>query len=208
MFGSESFVYNDRNDTQHPWSHVLTQHPSSLHAKGIREAWNHISTAASRLYESVDGEVINTHLLTLPASQAGFTPEGKIQKGSVTAVITKALDKARHQQMKQQSIKQRNNSTLFSPTDRMCQVMLNCDTLSSQFLTALPNASGIMPDKIIIEVFAHYMSLPSPAMKPFTTNTHYIGRDGQQIDQYGDAVAKARLCGNEVITTCNTYYQI
>ena len=75
--------------------------------------------------------------------------------------------------------------------------MLNCDTLSSQFLTALPNASDIMPYKIIIEVFAHYMSLPSPAMKPFTTTTHYIGRDSQQIDQYGDAVARARLCGGD-----------
>jgi hypothetical protein len=73
--------------------------------------------------------------------------------------------------------------------------MLNCDKLSSQFLTALPNAIGIMPDKIIIEVFAHYMSLPtSPAMKPFTNTTRYVGRDGQQVDQYGDAVARTRIC--------------
>ena len=95
-----------------------------------------------------------------------------------------------------ESIKTRN-STLFSPTDRECQVVLNSDTLSSQFLTALPNATGIMPDKILIEVFAHYMGLPSPAMKPFNATPHYIGRDGQQIDQYGDAVARARLCGGD-----------
>ena len=96
------------------------------------------------------------------------------------------------------SIKQ-CNSTLFSPTDCECLVVLNSDdTLSSQFLTVLPNATGIMPDKIVTEVFAHYMGcLPSPAMKPFNDSTHYIGRDGQEIDQYGDSVARARLCGGD-----------
>jgi hypothetical protein len=44
--------------------------------------------------------------------------------------------------------------------------VLNTDTLSSQFITALPNATGIIPDKILIEIFAHsYMGLPSPAVE-------------------------------------------
>ena len=167
--------------------HVLTQYPNSLHARGIREAWNNISSEARRLDEGTNNEVPITQILTLPSSQAGFTPNGKMHKGSVTAIISGALEKARYNTMKD-NIKQ-CNSTLFSPTDRECQVMLNCDTLSSQFLTALPNATGIMPDKILIEIFAHYMSLPSPAMKPFNDTPHYIGRDGQQVDQYGDAVA-------------------
>ena len=111
MFGSESFTYNnDESDTQHPWSHVLTQHPNSLQTKGIREAWNHISTKASRLYESRRSN--NTHILTLPVSQAGFTHEGKIQKGSITAMITGALEIARHQQMKQ-SIKNVTTAPYF-----------------------------------------------------------------------------------------------
>jgi hypothetical protein len=160
MFGSDSFIYNDSNETQHPWLHVLTQHPNSLHAKGIREAWTHISDEAAKLYGMHSDEaLLNTHLLTLPASQAGFTHEGKMQKGSITARITNALEQARYKAIKE-SIKQ-HNSTLFSPTDRECLVVLNIDTLSSQFVTALPNATGIIPDKILIEIFAHYMGLPS-----------------------------------------------
>ena len=139
-------------------------------------------------------EVLHTHLLTLPPSQVGFMHEGKMQKGSITARITGALEQARYKTIKE-SIKQRN-ITLISPTDRECLVVLNTDTVSSQFITVLPNATGIMPDKILTEIFAHYMGLPSPSMrKPFNASTHYIGRDGQQIDQYGDAVARARLCG-------------
>ena len=186
MFGSESFVYNESNESQHPWLHVLTRYPNSLHARGLREAWNNISSEARRLDEGSNNEVPITQILTfLPTSQAGFTPK----------IISGALEKARYNTMKD-NIKQ-HNSTLFSPTDCECLVMLNSDTLSSQFLTALPNATGIIPDKIIIEVFAHYMSLPSPAMKPFNATTHYIGRDGQQVDQYGDAVARAKLCGGD-----------
>ena len=196
MFGSDSIVYNDdTTEAQKPWQHVLTQNPNSLHAKGICEAWNHISSEASRLNEMPGDEVINTQLLMLPTSQAGFTPDGKILKGSVTALLTSALENAKYKKMKE-SIKT-CNSTLFSPTDRECQVVLNSDTLSSQFLTALPNVTSIMPDKIIIEVFAHYMGLPSPAMIPFNAIPYYIGREGQQIDQYGDTVARARLCGGD-----------
>jgi hypothetical protein len=106
-----------------------------------------------RLDEGSNNEVPITQILTSPTSQAGFTPNGKMHEGSVTAIITGALEKARYNTMKD-NIKQRN-STVFSPTDRECLVMLNSDTLSSQFLTALPNATGIMPDKILIEVFAH-----------------------------------------------------
>ena len=106
-----------------------------------------------------------------------------------------ALVNARYNRLKA-NIKIRT-STLFSSTDHECQVVLNSDTLSYQFLTALPNATGIMPDKILIEVFAHYMGLPSPATRPFNATPHYIGRDGQQIDAYGDTVARARLCGGD-----------
>ena len=78
MFGSESFIYNDDSETKHPWRHVLTQHPNSLHAKGIQKAWNNISDEASRLYGMHNDEVLHTHLLTLPPSQAGFMHEGKM----------------------------------------------------------------------------------------------------------------------------------
>ena len=79
MFGSDSFIYNnDNNEPQHLWLHVLTQHPNSLHAKGIREAWNTISREASRLYAMHDEGVLDTHLLTLPPSQASFPTEGKL----------------------------------------------------------------------------------------------------------------------------------
>ena len=88
------------NYMQQPWLHVLTEYPNSLHAKGICEAWYHISSEASRLHEMPEDEVIYTQLLTLPTSQAGFTPGGKIQKGSVTALITGTLERARHKQMK------------------------------------------------------------------------------------------------------------
>jgi hypothetical protein len=195
MFGSESFIYNDNDEPLHPWHHLLTQYPNSLHAKGIRKAWNHIASEAHELYAMADGEAINTQFLTPPASQAAFTPFGKIQKGSVTAIIMGALVNARYNRLKA-NIKIRT-STLFSSTDHECQVVLNSDTLTYQFLTALPNATGIMPDKILIEVFAHYMGLPSPATRPFNATPHYIGRDGQQIDAYGDTVARARLCGGD-----------
>ena len=76
-----------------------------------------ISSKPTDLYES-DDEVINTQLLTLPTSQAGFTPEGKIQKGSVTAIITGALEKPDINTMKE-SIKQRQQHLIFSNRPRV-----------------------------------------------------------------------------------------
>ena len=62
---------------------------------------------------------------------------------------------------------------------------LQADTLSCQFLTALPDILGIQSDDVMIESIYQYLGLPSPAMKPFIEKQHYIGRRNrcQKVDE-------------------------
>ena len=75
------------------------------------------------------------------------------------------------------------------------------DTLSSQFLIALPDVLGIINDDAILECFHQHLGLPRPAMCPYVDTPHYIGRRGREmvVDVYGDVVARAMMSGGDFI---------
>mmetsp|Transcript_5394 Transcript_5394/g.5918 ORF Transcript_5394/g.5918 Transcript_5394/m.5918 type:complete len:374 (-) Transcript_5394:71-1192(-) len=70
---------------------------------------------------------------------------------------------------------------------------------SAQFLIALPTSTGILPNKVLLEMFPLYIGLPSPAMRPFVDEPHYIGHHSQEVDEFGDSVARAMLAGGDFI---------
>ena len=83
----------------------------------------------------------------------------------------------------------------FEPKVRERLVFNSIDVFSSQPI-------GIMPDETLIEIFATYLGLPSPAMRVFTQDEnkpYYIGRTGceQKADIYGDVVARAEIRGGD-----------
>jgi len=84
-------------------------------------------------------------------------------------------------------------------TKRKLTACQQCNNLSSQFLTALPDVLGIMSNQVILEAFHQCIGQASPAMRPFVGTTHYIGRYGKEAvdDEYGDVVARSSI-GKEI----------
>eukprot|EP00957_Ditylum_brightwellii_P083230 6328011-Ditylum_brightwellii.AAC.1 len=60
----------------------------------------------------------------------------------------------------------------------------NVDLISSQFLTALPDNVGFIPNDEFCEIFAQYLGLSSPCCTLFVDQ--WIGSEGQQrrVDEH------------------------
>ena len=116
-------------------------------------------------------------LLNNPVSKAGFDAECKISYKSITKQLTIELESVRAENLSRQ-VNQAN--TTFTNSRRECMAYLQCDNLSTQFLTALPDVLGIMSDRIILEAFHQYLGQESPVMKAYLHTDHYIGRRGHE----------------------------
>ena len=82
---------------------------------------------------------------------------------------------------------------------------LQSDSLSCQFFIALPDILGIQSDDVMLESIHQYLGLPSPAMKPCIDKQQYIGRRNrcQNVDEYGEAVARAQIQGRNFLRAHN-----
>ena len=133
-------------------------------------------------------------LLNNSVAKAGFDENCKISYKSITKQLTIELESVRSELLTKEVY---SEDATFANTKRERTAYLQCDNLSSQYLTALPDVLGIMTDKVILEAFHQYLGQPSPAIRPFLYRTHYIGRRGMEdeVDTYGDVVDRTMLNG-------------
>jgi len=137
-------------------------------------------------------------LLNNPVEKAGFDADCKVSYKSITKQITIEIESVRSEIL---SNDVRSVNATFNKTNRECTLYLQIDNLSCQFLIALPDVLGIMSDKVMLEAFHQYLGQESPAMRPYLSGDHFIGRRGceQVVDRYGDAVARSNLQGGDFI---------
>ena len=92
----------------------------------------------------------NITFLHAPIHRAGFTGEGKRFPGSITKEITIEIEGLRFETLSKKVL---SNDATFNLNPRERLVFSQVDTLSSQFLTALPDVLGIINDDAILEFF-------------------------------------------------------
>ena len=166
--------------------------------QALVESWTHMTEEMKTTIAEQDLLGSNITYLHSPLHRAGFTVDGKRYPGSITKQITTEIEGLRFETISKKVL---TNDATFNLNPRERLAFSQVDTLSSQFLTALPDVLGIINDDAILECFHQHLGLHSPAMKPYVDTPHYIGRKGREmeVDVYGDVVARAMMPGGDFI---------
>ena len=197
--GKHSF---DGNPEIKPWETLLSHGPSPT-AQGLKLAWTTLQNEVIDACTTLQDIQAPINLLNNVVQSAGFDSlSHKITFKSITKQITIEMESIRSEILNKEV---RSVDATLNKTNRECTAYLQVDELSTQFLTALPDVLGIMSDKVILEAFHQYLGRPSPIMKPYTHQQHFIGRKGyeQVVDEYGDSVAASNLRGGDYIRAHN-----
>ena len=198
--GEHSFEGNEEIE---PWAVLQTHEDNSPTFRGIKHSWTFMRLEINRLTNRILPDTVShVNLLANSLTKAGFNSQCKLIKNSVTKMLTIEIEQTRFQDLEKRigTVVATSN---INPRERLS--FLQTDSLSNQFITALPDILGIMKDEILLEAFHQYLGQPSPAMKPFIHQPHYIGRRSrnQVVDKYGDSVARSFLLGGDFIRAHN-----
>jgi hypothetical protein len=165
LFGLGSF----NHDNSKPWETLLS-HPHSALARSLKNSWTTLTTHTTTL--NVNG---NPSVFDRDVSAAGTDDNGAMLTPSVTTKLGHAQDQLLHQHVK--TLPQTKQEELsFS----------QCDSMSWQFLLAAPNKLTTIPNRLLPELFAQFLGIPSPNF----SGGGFIGKiNPAPVDCYGNNVA-------------------
>jgi len=165
LFGLGSF----NHDNSKPWETLLSHTDSAL-ASSLKNSWTALTTHTTTL--NVNG---TPSVFDRDVSAAGTDDNGALLLPSVTTKLGQAYDRLLHRHVETLP-KTKQEELSFSQSDSM----------SWQFLLAAPNKLTTIPNRLLPELFAQLLGIPSPNFR----GGGFIGKTNPTpVDCYGNNVA-------------------